>query len=38
MKAIISKGPQFVEIEKKVYQYLHKILSEKAKETGNKVS
>jgi hypothetical protein len=38
MKAIITKGSQFAETEKKVYQYLNKILTQKAKEIENKVS
>jgi hypothetical protein len=38
MKVIITKGSHFEQTEKKVYEYLHKILSLKAKETDNKVS
>jgi hypothetical protein len=38
MKAVIIKGPNFEETEKKVYQYLNKILTQKAKENQNKVS
>jgi hypothetical protein len=32
MKVTISKGPNFKEVEKKVYQYLHKIFREKGRE------
>jgi hypothetical protein len=38
MKIIITKGPHFEQTEKKVYEYLHKILLQKAKENENKVS
>jgi hypothetical protein len=38
MKVVIIKGPKFEETEKKVYQYLNKILTQKAKEIENKVS
>jgi hypothetical protein len=36
MKVTISKGPHFEEVEKKVYQYLHKVLSEKANQNERK--
>lgn len=32
MKVTISKGPQFAQVEKKVYQYLNKVLSKKPSE------
>jgi hypothetical protein len=38
MKVIITKGPHFEQTEKKVYEYLHKILLQKTKKTENKVS
>jgi hypothetical protein len=38
MKVVIIKGPNFNQTEKKVYEYLHKILTQKAKESENKVS
>jgi hypothetical protein len=38
MKAVIIKGPEFKQTEKKVYEYLYKILTQKAKESENKVS
>lgn len=38
MKVVVIKGPDFDKTEKKVYEYLHKILTQKAKENENKVS